>query len=35
MKIKHFLTNLAKTKKIKYVFDLHGHGKKYVIVNSD
>ena len=29
LKIKQFIANLAKTKKIKYMIDLHGHGKKY------
>ncbi len=29
MKVKQFITNLSKVKKIKYMIDLHGHGKKY------
>jgi hypothetical protein len=28
MKIKQYLLNLAKTRRIRYVIDFHGHGKK-------
>jgi hypothetical protein len=30
MKVKQFITTLSKAKKIKYMIDLHGHGKKYL-----
>lgn len=28
MKIKQYIMNLSKVKRIKYMIDLHGHGKK-------
>ena len=35
VKIKQFIINLSKTKSIKYMIDLHGHGKKYKAYDLD
>lgn len=29
MKVKSYIQSLSKIKRIKYMIDLHGHGKKY------
>jgi hypothetical protein len=35
VKIRQFIANLTKNQRIKYMIDLHGHGKKYSCFDAD